>query len=162
MQLYEVVPELTEGSVLAIAPCDNLGAYTPGLYHLIGGTFMVEGNNVLVNIPPTDASLTAGDLLLTGTLDRQTTSGGYVLNGNSFHYTADEVVTNAFEARLTANGAQPQEVTLLIVDATGIQDLNLNVNLNLNENAIYNLAGQRLMKAQKGINIINGKKYIRK
>ena len=44
-------------------------------------------------------------------------------------------------------------------DATGIE--NLNVNDNLNEGAIYNLAGQRLNKAQKGINIINGKKILK-
>ena len=43
-------------------------------------------------------------------------------------------------------------------DTTGISDLN--VNLNANDN-IYNLAGQRLQKAQKGINIINGKKVLR-
>ena len=39
-------------------------------------------------------------------------------------------------------------------DATGISDLN--VDLNHNEN-IYNLAGQRLQKMQKGINIVDGK-----
>ena len=42
-------------------------------------------------------------------------------------------------------------------DATGIENLNANVNLN---EAIYNLAGQRLQKVQKGINIINGKKVL--
>lgn len=41
-------------------------------------------------------------------------------------------------------------------DATGID----NVNANLNE-SIFNLAGQRLKKAQKGINIINGKKILK-
>lgn len=41
-------------------------------------------------------------------------------------------------------------------DATDIEDLNANVNFN--EGAIYNLAGQRLQKMQKGINIVNGKK----
>ena len=30
-----------------------------------------------------------------------------------------------------------------------------------NDNVIYNLAGQRLNKMQKGINIINGKKVLR-
>jgi hypothetical protein len=40
-------------------------------------------------------------------------------------------------------------------NATGIEDLNLDVNLN---GAIYNIAGQRLIKMQKGINIVNGKK----
>lgn len=39
-------------------------------------------------------------------------------------------------------------------DATGID--NLNANLNANE-TIYNIAGQRLQKMQKGINIVNGK-----
>jgi hypothetical protein len=40
-------------------------------------------------------------------------------------------------------------------DATGISDLN--VDLKFNE-TIYNLAGQRLLKLQKGINIVKGKK----
>ena len=43
-------------------------------------------------------------------------------------------------------------------DATGIE--NLNVNDNLNE-SIYNVAGQRLNKVQKGINIVNGKKILK-
>ena len=43
-------------------------------------------------------------------------------------------------------------------DATGLSRLNANENLN---EAIYNLAGQRIMKMQKGINIINGKKILR-
>ena len=40
-------------------------------------------------------------------------------------------------------------------DATGIENLNVNANLN---DAIYNVAGQRLSKPQHGVNIINGKK----
>ena len=42
---------------------------------------------------------------------------------------------------------------------TGID--NVNVNANLNEGAIYNIAGQRVSKAQKGIYIINGKKVLK-
>ena len=42
-------------------------------------------------------------------------------------------------------------------DATGISNPNSNHNLS---NAIYNLAGQRVQKMQKGINIINGKKVL--
>ena len=44
-------------------------------------------------------------------------------------------------------------------DETGIADVN--VNDNLNEGAIYDLSGQRVNKAQKGIYIINGKKVLR-
>ena len=43
-------------------------------------------------------------------------------------------------------------------DATGIEDLNVDVNLNEN---IYNVAGQRLNKMQRGINIVNGKKILK-
>ena len=43
-------------------------------------------------------------------------------------------------------------------DATGIETLDTNVNAN---EAIYNLAGQRIQKMQKGINIINGKKVLK-
>lgn len=42
-------------------------------------------------------------------------------------------------------------------EATGI--VNLNDNLNKNE-AIYNLAGQRVQKAQKGLYIVNGRKVV--
>ena len=43
-------------------------------------------------------------------------------------------------------------------DATGLNNLNDNVNLN---EGIYNLAGQRISKMQKGINIVNGKKILK-
>ncbi len=47
-------------------------------------------------------------------------------------------------------------------DPDGIEnvDFNDNVNVNLNNGGIYNLAGQRLSKVQKGLNIINGKKVV--
>ena len=42
-------------------------------------------------------------------------------------------------------------------DATGISGVDANLNTN---DAIYNIAGQRIQKMQKGINIINGKKVL--
>ena len=42
-------------------------------------------------------------------------------------------------------------------DATGIKTLNLETT----DAAIYNIAGQRIQKTQKGINIINGKKILK-
>ena len=42
-------------------------------------------------------------------------------------------------------------------DATGIENLN---NQNTLNTPIYNLAGQRLQKMQKGINIVGGKKVL--
>ena len=45
-------------------------------------------------------------------------------------------------------------------DATGISDLKDSKDLN-DSKVIYNLAGQRLSKTQKGINIVNGKKILK-
>ena len=44
-------------------------------------------------------------------------------------------------------------------NATAIE--NVNANGNNNSDAIYNLAGQKLSKLQKGINIVNGKKILK-
>ena len=47
-------------------------------------------------------------------------------------------------------------------DATGIENINSALDANHNfDGAIYNLAGQRISKMQKGINIINGKKILK-
>ncbi|MBO7137184.1 MAG: hypothetical protein J6V92_01810, partial [Bacteroidaceae bacterium] len=43
-------------------------------------------------------------------------------------------------------------------DPTAIENVNVNVDLN---EAIYNIAGQRMNKMQKGINIVNGKKILK-
>lgn len=53
---------------------------------------------------------------------------------------------------------------LAALNPTGIKDMdaNSNVNSNKNDNAegIYNLAGQKMQKMQKGFNIVNGKKVV--
>lgn len=47
---------------------------------------------------------------------------------------------------------------ITVGDETGIE--NVNANVNENNAAIYNIAGQRLSKKQKGINIVNGRKVV--
>ena len=56
------------------------------------------------------------------------------------------------------NGIKAFVVNIEDDDPTGIEDLNVDVNL---DEAIYNVAGQRLNKMQKGINIVNGKKILK-
>ena len=45
-------------------------------------------------------------------------------------------------------------------DETGISDINSQWSM-VNGQSIFNLAGQRMSKAQKGVNIINGKKFLK-
>ncbi len=56
----------------------------------------------------------------------------------------------------SVGGVKEFGITFLDEDPTGID--NVNDNLNLNDEAIYNIAGQRIQKMQRGINIVNGKK----
>ena len=59
------------------------------------------------------------------------------------------------------SGAQVKALLFDGEDATGIKDLNDINGLNVSDDLIYNIAGQRIQKMQKGINIINGKKILR-
>lgn len=55
------------------------------------------------------------------------------------------------------NVAQIEPTAVTPYEATGINSVESNIN---NSNAIYNLAGQRLQKLQKGLNIVGGKKVV--
>ena len=166
LQFYEVVPEQISESVLTIAPCTTLKAYTPGLYQLTGNVFEVEANNVPVAIPPSTTSVSYGNFVLTGTLGNKTDEdGGYVLNGNSFHHT-ENVMMNAFQVYLTVNGSEPQEITLFISENDGV---NLTPALSNGDGIVYDLQGRRVnsqfsvlnSQLKKGIYIVNGKKILK-
>ncbi len=63
----------------------------------------------------------------------------------------DWLVVDNWRLKYLGN-SNPQDV----ID--GIENVNVNDNANARE--IYNLSGQRLSKTQKGVNIVNGKKYV--
>jgi len=84
----------------------------------------------------------------------------YVLgNDNNFYQATVKNAMKAFRAYIKAN--EPSLVKALVIsldgEATGIQSIN---GQSLNEGAIYNLAGQRMNKVQRGVNIVNGKKVL--
>ncbi len=55
-------------------------------------------------------------------------------------------------------GSDVKAFDIIFNDATGINDLNDSKDI---KGTIYNLAGQRISKVQKGVNIINGKKILK-
>lgn len=95
------------------------------------------------------------------TEDTEAPVGSYLLQKQSQvgFYKVEEgtnITIPAGRAYLPADIAASEVKRLVFGDnATGIRDLNVNLN-----ETIYNLAGQRLQKVQKGINIINGKKVL--
>ena len=78
--------------------------------------------------------------------------------GVGFYPVATTVTIPAGKAYLEITSKAKAFYALFEDDATAIENVNVNDNLN---GAIYNVAGQRLNKAQKGINIVNGKKILK-
>ena len=119
------------------------------------GTFELTAANVEV-VPTPEAPI--GGLLQGTYKNILAPVGSYVLQNidsvvGFYLVGEDQPTVGAFRAYLNAP-ASGIKVYTFGDGSTGIN--NLNVNDSLNE-TIYNLAGQRLMKVQKGINIINKK-----
>ena len=68
-----------------------------------------------------------------------------------------ETVTRYTVPRANKVAVTPAAATIQVGDATGIDTVESEGNADA---AIYNVAGQRLPKTQKGVNIINGKKVM--
>ena len=113
-------------------------------------------------VAPTDEAKAEGrNFDFVGTYAPMTVAAGdYFIGNDALYKSTGTTNINAFRAYLkdktTASGVK------LFIDgeeiATGILTID-NGQLTI-DNAIYNLAGQRLQKIQKGINIVNGKKVL--
>lgn len=66
----------------------------------------------------------------------------------------------AGKAYLEGDGTGPLVKAFFFAEEGETAINNVNVNDNVNNAAIYNIAGQRISKLQKGINIVNGKKVL--
>ena len=87
--------------------------------------------------------------------------GDYFIGNGALCKSKGETNLKAFRAYLDAQGAAG--VKMFVGDeeiATGIEEVNGQWSM-VNGQSIYNLAGQRLQKMQKGINIVNGKKIMK-
>ncbi|MBQ2293167.1 MAG: hypothetical protein II245_05770, partial [Bacteroidaceae bacterium] len=147
-----------EGNVLTLEPVANyvIPANTPVIVETpVANTLSVSG--IYVKGTPV-----AG--LLTGVYENTPAPvGSYVLQNLDkvgFYLVAEgnQPTVGANRCYLTVPAAGVKAFFLNGGDATGISGVDANVDAN---EAIYNLAGQRINKLQKGINIINGKKILK-
>ena len=121
----------------------------------VKGTYTADAANILTGTDET-AMTTGGEEYFA--LSWNSTKGvvGFywmVANGAAFECPAHK----AYLALSSAPGVKGFDLNG-DDDATGID----NVDAEANDEAIYNLAGQRVGKMQKGINIVNGKKILKK
>ena len=125
-----------------------------------------KGSTVRMNIKTSTAETLDGNILRAGDGTTNVAAGNYMLAYNSTDemakfYAIGEggFVVPANKAYLPAMGAGVKALTLFFGgDVVGINTIDNGQLVDSKE--IYNLAGQRLNRVQKGVNIINGKKVI--
>jgi hypothetical protein len=113
--------------------------------------------NVTV-VDVTDAKVAGKNFDFVGTYAPMTVAeGDYFIGGGKLYKSKGATSMNAFRAYIQAKTDAP--VKMFIDDfETSINELNANLGQG---EAIYNVAGQRISKMQKGINIVNGKKVLK-
>ena len=146
--------------------------YSPGDVIPAGEAVVLQGNAGTYKFYPVKTTSNTPDTenILRGTDVEEFTTGGteyFALSWNStkgvvgFYWmnsTGAAFKNGAHKAYLALGGASGVKgFDLNGDDATGISDVDANVNAN---GPIFNLAGQRVGKMQKGINIVNGKKIM--
>ena len=148
----------SNGVTLDLTEVNPIPANTPVILEAAQGTYNFTGNEVAAVEAPTCGALT-------GTYERiPAPNGCYVLQKQDdkvgFFLVDTSVATpyvNANRAYLTAPTSSAKAF-VFGDEATGIQSIDNGQETT--EGAIYNLAGQRLSKIQKGINIVGEKKVM--
>ena len=128
------------------------------------GMLLKGSGTVTLTSASGEVSALSSNLLVGTTADFEVENDGdyYGLKGNTFvPVTAGTVPAGKALLPASALGNNVKAFTFVFEDdATAIKDLNdLKDSKDLND-VIYNLAGQRMNKMQKGINIVNGKKIM--
>ena len=134
-----------EGATSVTATIGSGYAATPATTNILTGTF--TGASI-------DCTAATGtDFVLGFDINNDNRIGFYHVDNTSFNLKANR-------AYLHSEGSGVKGFVIDFDDnATGIETMVNGQSSMVNE--IYNLAGQRLQKAQKGINIINGKKILK-
>jgi hypothetical protein len=119
---------------------------------------MVLGENNLYTKTYENVALSAGTILYKVVADHSWDAPNWGFDGGNADYVVNEA--GVYNITFTFNPAEGTVACELELNeiATGIS----NVNVNTQKGQVYNLNGQQVMKAQKGLYIQNGKKVILK
>ncbi len=121
------------------------------------GKLLTDLSTTLLPATPVSLSDNVGNVEFFGTYTPQNVSGVFGLSEGQFVGVNTGTLKPYRAAISVASGVQVYNIAL-DDSATGINNLNADQSHN---NAIYNLAGQRIQRIRKGINIIDGKKIIK-
>lgn len=169
---FAAVKELSaitvNGDNVSMTFSDVAGTTTAGKPYLVkaknNGDALSFSNVSTVGASVQESSATADDYTVnyvgtyTGTKLTDADANAYVVSGSKLYNVTSEVNVGAYRAYFTLTAPSPvKSMFFNFGDEDGIQSID-NGQLTMNNAEIYNLAGQRVNKASKGIYIINGKK----
>lgn len=162
IEAYKV--KVSAKGVATLTKVDNVPAGTPVLLYKEGGA--TEDIPVLAGAAAvTENDLVAGTGAAVATIDGDYTN--MILNNVDdkvgFYYAAGQTVAanRAYLHIATTLAPEVAAARMMMVfadEVTGIKSTNVNANVN---NVVYNLGGQRISKAVKGLYIVNGKKVVK-
>ena len=151
----------TSGDKVTATTASSITANTPVLINANAGNYTFTATDATID-PVSQASGALTGVYTTTNLNYDG-DNSYILWANNENpigfYKANSSTVAPYRAYLTAEGAG----TKLMIDfdgmATGLESLTPNPSP-VGEGSIFNLAGQRMSRMQKGINIENGKKVL--
>lgn len=107
--------------------------------------------------PESVTPFTKGDWTIKGTYTKmEDVTGVYYAAGDKLYKATTAITINPFRAYLESTSSAKSLKVYLDDETTGLID----ITDQLSDEDIYNIQGMKLQKAQRGINIINGKKVL--
>ena len=122
-----------------------------------GSSYTIQARTMVAGAP----AINGTNFNFVGTAKATTdiADGNYFINANKLWESTGATTIKGTRAYIEANSDEARIVNFFIdgVETTGIEALEV---INANNGKIYNLNGQKVNKAQKGLYIMNGKKMV--
>ena len=168
-QVKELSAIAVQGDNVSMTLSDVTGTTTAGKPYLVkarsNGDGLTATNVTLPGAEIQTSSATAGDYTVnyvgcyTGTtLTAASNANAYVVSNNMLYNVTSDVTVGEYRAYFTVTAPAP--VKALTFDFDGTTDIDDIVDRKSSDGQLYNLAGQKLSRPQKGVNIIDGKKVL--
>lgn len=124
------------------------------------GKLLTDMTETLLPATPASLSTTVAGVEFFGTYTKQSVSGVYGISEGQF-VGVNSGTLNPYRAAIRVASDVEAYNVVLDDEATGIRELENCEVVKSSNCQIYNLAGQRLQKMRKGINIVNGNKVLK-
>jgi len=153
-KLYVLESVDAAANVMNFTETPNVAANVPVVFYTEESSVSFNASNVNITTDPAGNAVNAGKELV-GTFAETTINSGYYIAQNKFWKVNSPVTVPAFRAYFNMADLNVKSFTINIDDETGLEKLSIEL-----DEEVFDLAGRKLNKTQKGVNIVNGKKVL--